>query len=107
MINNYEIVYILKEEVNDFKSIQKKIEDILNGEVIKHELLETRELAYPIKKETKGHYIILNIKTDGQNIIKFNSKVKFIKEIIRSLVINLDNEKKFKVWQKETNDKKN
>lgn len=102
--HNYEIMYIVDDQ-NQEKAqiIKKELCEILTrngGEIVK-EQDSIRQFAYPINKKVKGHYFIIEVLTSTENIADFN-RIALIKkrqlEIMRFLVINLDNEKinKFK-----------
>lgn len=102
--HNYEIMYIVDDQ-NQEKAqlIKQELTAILveNGGEIKKEEDAIRTFAYDINKKVKGHYFIIEASTSSKNIANFN-RVVLIKqkqlEVIRFLVINLDNEKinKFK-----------
>lgn len=97
--NNYEVMYIVDDQ-NPEKviSIKKEFLEILtknNGKVVKEEDF-IQQFAYKINHKTKGHYFVLQLKTTAQNIADF-SRIFSIKqkqgEVIRKLIINLDDEK--------------
>lgn len=98
-INNYEIMYIVDDQ-NPEKTnlIKKEFVEILtknNGKITKEEDF-TRQFAYKINHKTSGHYFILQLSTSAENIADFN-RVFSIKQkqgdVVRKLVINLDDEK--------------
>ncbi len=97
--NNYEIMYIVDDQ-NPEKAnlIKKEFLEILtknDGKVVKEENF-VQQFAYKINHKDKGHYFVLQLKTTAQNIADF-SRIFSIKqkqgEVIRKLIINLDDEK--------------
>ena len=96
-MNIYEHTYIASPEANtkDIDTIDSKIKEILSkssGKICKIEDWGLRHLAYPIKKNNKGHY--RNLYLEGNNKIikeieeyeKFNDKIiKFLSMKIKSL----------------------
>lgn len=97
--NNYEIMYIVDDK-NPEKAnlIKKEFVEILtknNGKITKEEDF-IRQFAYKINHKNSGHYFILQLNTTSENIADFN-RIFSIKqkqgEVIRKLVINLDDEK--------------
>lgn len=97
--NNYEIMYIVDDQ-NPEKAnlIKKEFVEILtknNGKITKEEDF-TRQFAYKINHKSSGHYFILQLNTTPENIADFN-RIFSIKQkqgdVIRKLVINLDDEK--------------
>ena len=82
-MNIYEHTYIAAPEANkkDIENIEKKIEEILNkssGKIHKAEDWGLRNLAYPIKKNSKGYYRNLYLEGNKDTIkeIEENSKLK-------------------------------
>ncbi len=109
--HNYGIMYIVDDQKpeDDKKRILKEFCEILtknNGE-IKKEQNYIKQFAYPINKKVKGHYFIIDVLTSAKNITDFDriawnktrplGKTRQL-EVMRYLIINLDNEKinKFK-----------
>lgn len=97
--NNYEIMYIVDDQ-NPEKAdlLKKEFVEILtknNGKITKEEDF-IRQFAYKINHKTSGHYFVLQLTTTPENIADF-SRVFSIKqkqgEVVRKLVINLDDEK--------------
>ncbi|MBE4704155.1 30S ribosomal protein S6 [Spiroplasma platyhelix] len=97
--NNYEIMYIVDDQ-NPEKAnlIKKEFVEILtknNGKITKEEDF-IRQFAYKINHKNSGHYFILQLSTTPENIADFN-RIFSIKQkqgdVVRKLVINLDEEK--------------
>ncbi len=57
------------------------------GTVHRNEDWGRRQLAYPIQKIHKAHYILLNIECDNESIEELKSTFRFNDAIIRSMVI--------------------
>lgn len=97
--NNYEIMYIVDDQSPEkANSLKKEFLEILtknDSKVIKEEDF-IQQFAYKINHKDKGHYFVLQLKTTAQNIADF-SRIFSIKqkqdEVIRKLIINLDDEK--------------
>lgn len=84
----YEMLCLIssKTEEKEISSITKKIEEIikdLKGEVSYIKNLGEKKLAYPIKHERKGYYLILYFELPCQEIKNFEEKLKNIFEILR------------------------
>lgn len=97
--NNYEIMYIVDDQNPEkANSLKKEFLEILtknDGKVVKEENF-IQQFAYKINHKDKGHYFVLQLKTTAENIADF-SRIFSIKqkqgEVIRKLIINLDDEK--------------
>ncbi len=91
-MRNYEIMYILKADLADadreaeIQSLQKLLED--NGAQVKSTDLKfgLRDLAYPIKDETKGFYVVLKVSADDNSLSEFNRIVKNKQTVLRHLI---------------------
>ncbi|AGR40718.1 30S ribosomal protein S6 [Spiroplasma taiwanense CT-1] len=98
MIRKYEVMYIIDKDATDLKGVQKKLNDILtanNGKILESEEWGLKEFAYEIKKKKSGYYFVLIVETDSANINEFERVSRIDKNIVRNLVINTENEKKY------------
>lgn len=93
-MSNYEIMYILRANLdeNQRKEVNDKLAKILtdNGGEIKKvdESMGLRELAYPIKDEKKGFYVVLEVSMGNQAISEFNRLVRINQSVLRHLIIS-------------------
>lgn len=93
-MSNYEIMYILRANLdeNQRKEANEKLAKILTdngGEVAKvDESMGLRELAYPIKDEKKGYYVVLEASLNNQALSEFNRLVRINQNVLRHLVIS-------------------
>ena len=91
-MRNYEIMYILKADLDEaareaaMQDLQKLLED--NGAQVKSTdvKLGLRDLAYPINDETKGFYVVLKVSANDQALNEFNRLVKINANVLRHLV---------------------
>ena len=85
-LHQYELVYVLQPELSedDVLSVNNRVGEIAanhSGEVLETEMWGRRTLAYPIKKQFEGHYVLLRISmtpdgTDGiERYLRFNEDV--------------------------------
>ena len=92
-MHNYEIMYILKANLDDAqrKSAIDKLSKILtdNGAEIKKvdESMGKRTLAYPIKDEKEGYYVVLDVIMGNQANDEFNRLVRIDTNVLRHLVL--------------------
>ena len=49
-----------------------------------------RQLAYPINKIHKAHYVLFNVETDGETLAELEELFRYNDAIIRSLVMRRD-----------------
>ena len=92
-MRKYEIMYILKADLDDAsrKDVMDKLAKIITdngGKVEKtDESMGLRELAYPIKDQTKGYYVVLNVSMDNVAINEFNRLVRINPSVLRHLIV--------------------
>lgn len=94
-MNLYEIVLIGRQSL-----AQQQIEALVvgltffvtqnNGEVVRGEYCGHRDLEYPIQKNSKGHYYVLQIKLDSRNIKELERIMSLNEDIIRFLIVKVD-----------------
>ena len=92
-MRHYEIVFLVHPDQSDqvtamterYRSI---IEDQGRGKIHRLEDWGRLQLAYPIQKVHKAHYILMNIECDKDVIDEMTSAFRFNDAVIRNLVIS-------------------
>ena len=93
-MRKYEIVYILKANLDE--AARKEEMDKLAGIITSkggtihstdEKLLGLRDLAYPIKKETKGYYVVLKVTMDSAAYSEFNRLVRIDNNVLRHIIL--------------------
>ena len=93
-VNNYLLTLVLKPSLEEkerkelLDSITKKIlgED---GKIEKEDLWANRDLAYPIKKQTKGYYAHFQITADPKNAKGLDKALNLEEDILRFLLVRV------------------
>jgi len=101
MVNNYETVIILKTNVEKEASenFGKKVEALITsngGELVKVEEMGKRVLAYEVKKEREGYYVLFTFKAQSTFIKEFERILKLDEIVLKHLVVKLEENKKTK-----------
>jgi len=92
-MRKYELMYILRADLDEEarKGEMAKLAKILTdkGAVINKvdETLGLRDLAYPIKDEVKGYYVVLRVEMDNAAINEFNRLVSINPNVLRHLIV--------------------
>ncbi len=92
-MRKYEIMYILKADLEEAtrKEVMDKLAAIItdNGGKVENtdESMGLRELAYPIKEQTKGYYVVLKVSMDNVAINEFNRLVRINPSVLRHLIV--------------------
>ena len=95
-MRKYEVMYILRADLDEAarKDVMDKLEAIITGNGGKvektDESMGLRDLAYPIKDETKGYYVVLKVSMDNVAINEFNRKTRHNPNVLRHLIIAED-----------------
>ena len=90
----YENVFIFSGQLSQ-KSAEDKLEESLEvikssgGKVLKKESWGLRDLAYKIKKNSKGYYYMINCECDPKIFDSFNIKVKQDLSFLRFLAVKI------------------
>ena len=94
-MTKYESMLIARQDLG-----QSKVDDIVAGlsDVIKKEGGEVvsvdnwglKNLAYRIKKNRKGYYVVLNISAPASAIFEYERLVRLNEDIIRFMTIKVD-----------------
>lgn len=96
-MKKYEIMFIVKatQESADVKKTAENAKTILTSQkanVTEFKELGEKKLAYPIKKELNGYYYVMQVEANNEAITEFDRKVKLDENILRHLIIRLDEE---------------
>jgi small subunit ribosomal protein S6 len=92
-MRHYEIVFIVhpdqSEQVPAMIERYKGIITARNGQIHRLEDWGRRQLAYPIQKVHKAHYVLMNIECDFEAIGELEHAFKFNDAVLRHLVIKM------------------
>ena len=93
-MRHYEVVLIVHPDQSDqvvgmVERYIKLVQDN-NGTIHRLEDWGRRQLAYPINKIHKAHYVLFNIETDGETLAELEELFRYNDAIIRSLVMRRD-----------------
>ena len=91
----YELTCILNPSLEgaDLDGFKKDMEKLLadnNGQLVHFMEPQKRELAYPIKKQEQGIYIVSHISLTSENVNNFLKELKTNKHILRHLISVLE-----------------
>ena len=91
----YESVFIARQDISttQVESMADEFAGIITnagGKVHKHEYWGLRSLAYRIKKNRKGHYIMFNLETDGPTLKEYERIMGLNEDVLRFLNIRIE-----------------
>ena len=96
-MNKYEMMFIVKATMEE-SSVKaaaenvKRLAESLNVKVESFKEMGQKKLAYPIKKEISGYYYVMTMTASKETIKEVNRKMSIDENVIRHLIIKLDEE---------------
>ena len=94
-MTKYESVLIARQDLGA-SQVSTIVSDLSNviakegGEVVRVDNWGLKNLAYRIKKNRKGHYVLLNISAPAQAIAEYERLMRVNEDIIRYMTINVE-----------------
>ena len=93
-MRHYEIVFMVhpdqSEQVPAMIERYKTLVTERNGTIHRLEDWGRRQMAYPIQKVHKAHYVLMNIEADKETLGELEHVFKFNDAILRHLLIKMD-----------------
>jgi small subunit ribosomal protein S6 len=93
-MRHYEIVFIVHPDQSDqVPAMIERYKTLVtgkNGAIHRLEDWGRRQLAYPIQKVHKAHYVLMNIECDGETLAELEHAFKFNDAVLRHLTVKTD-----------------
>ena len=97
-MNQYETVFIINPSVEEtgVKALIEKFSNLINndGKVEKVEELGVRKLAYDIKKQKEGSYVVVYFEANPELIKELERIYRITDEIIKFIVVRREEKQK-------------
>ena len=92
-MRHYEIVFIVHPDQSEqVPAMIERYKGLVTGRAGQIHRLEDwgrRQLAYPIEKVHKAHYVLMNIECDGETLAELEHAFKFNDAVLRHLAIKM------------------
>jgi small subunit ribosomal protein S6 len=94
----YEVMFIVDPKAAD-EDITRLNENLLQvitdqgGSITKHENMGRRQLAYPIGRQTEGHYVLFEIDGSGREIAELERRMRVNDQVIRYITVRVDEDR--------------
>ncbi len=92
-MRHYEIIFIVhpdqSEQVPAMVERYRAIVTAKNGNIHRLEDWGRRQLAYPIQKVHKAHYVLMNIECDSETLAELEHAFKFNDAVLRHLTVKM------------------
>lgn len=94
-MNCYETVFIARQDLTNtqVEAMANTFTQVIKthkGEVSKTEFCGLRNLAYKIKKNKKGHYVLMNISSTPAGITEMERQMKLSEDVLRHLTVRVE-----------------
>lgn len=90
MIKRYEACFLFKSEEIEYKGsleeVRKSLEFFGATDIVSNFIGE-RALEYPIKKQARGRYEIIEFNMESNNLKELESRLKLIKNLLRYMIL--------------------
>lgn len=94
IMNKYESVVIIDPAVAEekVKELSQKFTDIINndGKVEKVEELGKKRLAYEVKKNKEGYYVVINFEANPELISELERNYRIMDEVIKFITVRAE-----------------
>jgi ribosomal protein S6 len=92
MDRNYDAIFVIssklsENEIKDITEELKKIIELNKNTKVTETLVEPRQFAYPINKETKGTFITYKFQGPPDTINNIKTEIKHREEILRTTFV--------------------
>ena len=92
-MRHYEIVFIVHPDQSEqVPAMIERYKTLVTGRAGQIHRLEDwgrRQLAYPIQKIHKAHYVLMNIECDGETLTELEHAFKFNDAVLRHLTVKM------------------
>ncbi len=94
-MRDYELVFIVHPDLDDnaFKDVVEKVRGWITeagGEVAKVDLWGKRKLAYPIRKQKEGQYVLFRTQLPPAFSATLERNLRFLEPVMRFLLTMVD-----------------
>lgn len=91
-MTDYEMMVIVHPDVDEdgMLAVQEQISQWISnqgGEVLKVDVWGRRKLAYPIRKQLEGSYVVMDMRIPGANLLELERNLKLHERILRYLIV--------------------
>lgn len=91
-MGSYELAYIINPQLDEagISAVEERISQIVatvGGEVTSLNRWGRRRLAYPIKKQREGIYVLMQLQLQPQKVADLERGLKLTEEVIRYLLV--------------------
>jgi len=93
-MRHYEVVFLVHPDQSEqVPAMVERYRGMIaagNGQVHRFEDWGRRQLAFPISKVHKAHYVLMNVECDQKTLTELTGAFRFSDAVLRHLVVSMD-----------------
>ena len=94
-MRNYELMYIVHPEQadDDLTAVKERVTDLIErsgGKVVKTEPWGLRRLAYPVRDQWEGQYVLLHLELEPQGVAEIEHDLRLVEPVMRHLIVRAE-----------------
>ena len=92
-MNKYESVIIIRSQIGDKEKVIEDYKNLIksfSNEEVKIDVIGERKLAYDVKKEKTGYYVVFNYISEPENIYELERKFRIDDNILKFITVKTD-----------------
>jgi small subunit ribosomal protein S6 len=94
-MRDYEVIFIIQSDLEDTErtGIIERVSTWITdsgGSIVKTDDWGKRRLAYSIRKQREGHYVLLHAQMEPASVPALERNIQFLEPVLRFMVINGD-----------------
>ncbi len=91
-MRNYELVCIVQPELDEtaFKGVIERVSNWVTeagGKVDKVDVWGRRRLAYHIRKQREGQYVLMNVSLDPKATSELERNIRYLETVLRHMLV--------------------
>jgi small subunit ribosomal protein S6 len=95
LVRSYELVFIVHPEVtgDDLTAVVDSVKNLVGrskGEVVRVDSWGLRRLAYPIRKQWEGQYVLMQLEMAPGGVSELERGLKLAEHVMRHLVVRVE-----------------
>ena len=95
----YEVMFIVDSKTSDedITRLNENLQQVITdqgGTVTKQENMGRRQLAYPIGRQTEGHYVLFEVDGSGREIAELERRMRVNDQVIRYITVRVDEDRR-------------
>lgn len=94
-MRDYELVFIVHPDLDEdaFKEVIEKVQGWItetNGAITKVDIWGKRRLAYAIRKQKEGQYVLIKAQIDPKACVQIERNLRMLEPVMRFLLTNVE-----------------